>query len=123
MVKDGLAESKRFNLVANHFHAPIAPGTIDFRTVRCKPEYASDGSITGVRVRWDPPANGFNYDKYSLWEHISYLEYKSDTTSILLKSPRFTPGVTLQVWVRTVVGDQVGPYSEKVLCDIPEKQY
>jgi protein O-mannose beta-1,4-N-acetylglucosaminyltransferase len=115
LVADALKESTEKSLATVKMDPTIMPSPVLEKTITCSVVF-HDKTIDSVLIKWDEPWNGVRPDKYSIWEHIAYREFFSETNSISIKSPKYTEGTQLEIWVRPVKNGVSGRYSDKHLC-------
>lgn len=92
----------------------MKPAPIDLSSIKCN----ADGKSNSVTVDWTAPWNGVAPDYYSVWEHIAFKEFLSNTTSIVLQNSVYKPGIVLQIWVRPMMNGWTGKYSSKFECTV-----
>ena len=117
LIESALKESTEKNLAVYVPDRTIQPSIIPETSIVCALVYTGT-KIEGIRLTWDEPWNGIKPDKYSIWEHLSYQEYFSDTNSIMIKSAKFVEGAEVQVWIRSVYKGMSSRYSDKHTCTI-----
>ncbi|KAI3640108.1 hypothetical protein MIR68_000986 [Amoeboaphelidium protococcarum] len=117
LIQEGLEEGKKMNLNQFRVDSSVLPSMINENSITCSLVYTGS-YVKGVLVEWAEPWNGIKPDKYSIWEHLAYKEFFTDTNKIMLEHPYYKEGSELGIYVRSIKNDIVGKYSGRHDCKI-----